>query len=204
MWEPINTLNVLYSSLGCSTATMYRWCVSLSANGVSTQSSDPPKGMKAILQESSLWHHRILLICLDETKCEPTAITCCVTQVLEHQPDFLAQKSLVQETIEAAGHLCILLPKFHCKLNFIEYFWGAMKHYLCEHCNYTYAGLQENLPKALASVDISTIWKWEHRMIRWMEAYGGSKDAKEASLLVKQFSSCRYDSHCQVPETVAS
>ena len=79
---------------------------------------------------------------------------------LEHQPDFLAQKSLVQETIEAAGHLCIFLPKFHCKLNFIEYFWGAVKCYLCEHCNYTHAGLQENLPKALASVDTSTIWKW--------------------------------------------
>ena len=68
--------------------------------------------------------------------------------------------------------------------------------YLHEHCNYTHAGFQENLPQALASVDISTIWKWEHRMIRWMEAYRGGKNAKEASLLVKQFSSHRYDSHC--------
>ena len=110
-------------------------------------------------------------------------------RVLEHQPDFLAQKSLVQETIEAAGHLCIFLPNFHCELNFIEYFWGAVKRYLREHCNYTHAGLQENLPKA--SVDISTIRKWEHRMIRWMEAYRGGKDAKDASLLVKQFSSRR-------------
>jgi hypothetical protein len=38
------------------------------------------------------------------------------------QPDFQQQKSLVQEVIEAAGHLCILLPKFHCELNFIEFF----------------------------------------------------------------------------------
>ena len=66
------------------------------------------------------------------------------------------------------------------------------------------AGLQENLPKAIASVDISTIRKWEHRMIRWMEAYRGGKDAKDASLLVKQFSSHRYDSHRRVPETMAS
>ena len=29
-----------------------------------------------------------------------------------------------------------------------------------------FAGLQEDFPKALESVDISTIWKWEHRMIR--------------------------------------
>ena len=41
-------------------------------------------------------------------------------------------------------------------------------------------------------------------MIRWMEAYRGGKDAKEASLLVKQFGSRRYDSHRRVPETVAS
>ena len=87
------------------------------------------------------------------------------------------------------------LPKFHCELNFIEYFWGDVKYYLCKHCNYTFAELQENLPKALASVDISTIWKWEHRMIRWMEAYRGGHDAKEAQLLVKWFSSCRYTSH---------
>ena len=32
-------------------------------------------------------------------------------------------KSLVQEVIEAAGHICIFLPKFHCELNFIEFFW---------------------------------------------------------------------------------
>ena len=118
-----------------------------------------PKGMKAVLQEHGLWCPGMLLICQDETKCEPTATTCCATQVLEHQPDFLAQKSLVEETIKAAGHLCNFLPKFHCKLNFIEYFWGAVKRYLCKHCNHTHAGLQENLPRALASVDISTIQK---------------------------------------------
>ena len=41
-------------------------------------------------------------------------------------------------------------------------------------------------------------------MIRWMEAYRGGKDSKEASLLVEQFSSRRYDSHRREPETVAS
>jgi len=63
-------------------------------------------------------------------------------------------KSLVQEVIEAAGHICIFLPKFHCELNFIEFFWGAMKKYLREHCDYTYSGLQKNIPDALKSVDV--------------------------------------------------
>jgi hypothetical protein len=29
---------------------------------------------------------------------------------------------LVQEVIEAAGHLCLFLSKFHCELNYIEFF----------------------------------------------------------------------------------
>jgi hypothetical protein len=65
-------------------------------------------------------------------KCDPEAIDCCATRILSLQPDFQEQKSLVQETIEAAGHLCIFLLKFHCELNFIEFFWGAVKRYLRE------------------------------------------------------------------------
>ena len=40
--------------------------------------------------------------------------------------------------------------------------------------------LQENLPKALASVELTTIRKWEHRMIRWMDAYRTCLTAKDA------------------------
>ena len=68
-------------------------------------------------------------------------------------------KSLVQEVMEAAGLICIFLPKFHCELNFIEFFWGAVKKYLQEYCDYTYSGLQKNIPDALKSVDVLTIWK---------------------------------------------
>jgi hypothetical protein len=90
---------------------------------------------------------------------------------LELQPDFKEQKSLVQVIIAATGHLCIFLPKFHCELNFIEFFWGMVKRYLREHCDYTFDTLKENLLKALASVPIATIRWWEHRMYRWMDAY---------------------------------
>ena len=57
-----------------------------------------------------------------------------------------------QEVIEASGHLCIFLPKFHCELNFTEYFWGAIKKFQRDHCAYTFKTLQEHLPKALESV----------------------------------------------------
>jgi transposase len=80
----------------------------------------------------------------------------------EHQADFQDQISLVQEVIEDAGHLCIFLPEFHCELNSIEFFWGAVKRWLRENCKYTFKTLQENLPEALQSVELATIQKWEH------------------------------------------
>ncbi|KAF8237753.1 hypothetical protein L208DRAFT_1388659 [Tricholoma matsutake] len=117
---------------------------------------------------------------------------------------FQEQKSLVQEVIEAAGHLCIFLPKFHCELNFIEFFWGAVKRYLRENCDYSFTTLQENMPNALASVSVEIIRKWEHRMKQWMEAYGDGLGAKDAQIQVKKFSSKCYMSHRRIPEHVAA
>ncbi|KDQ32363.1 hypothetical protein PLEOSDRAFT_23277, partial [Pleurotus ostreatus PC15] len=50
-------------------------------------------------------------------RCASDAIECCAKHILDLQPDFMAQKSLVQEVIEAAGHHCIFLPKFHLTLS---------------------------------------------------------------------------------------
>ena len=92
------------------------------------ESPGQPKGIKQVLQERGLWTDKLKLKCRD--KCQAGLIHCYARQLLGMQPDFQEQCSLVQEVIEAAGHLCILLPKFHCELNFIEYFWGAMKRFL--------------------------------------------------------------------------
>ena len=82
--------------------------------------------------------------------------------ILDHQPDFAAQRSLVQEVIEEAGHLCIVLPKFHCEFNFIEFFWGVVKHWLWENCDYMFQTLQANLPKAMDSISKELIRKWQN------------------------------------------
>ena len=159
-----------------------------------------PKGIRLVLQERGLWPAKGLLLKCRSGTCDPDATECCATRVMSLQPDFQEQRSLVQETIENAGHLCIFLPKYHCELNFIEFFWGAVKRYLREHCDYSYEGLQANLLKALESVNISTIRKWEHRTMHWMNAYRGGKDAKDAQIEVKKFSSRKYSSHRRVTE----
>jgi transposase len=97
--------------------------------------------------------------------CVDGALGCCAKNILERELDFKAQKSLVQDVIEAAGHLCIFLPKFHCELNFIEFFWGATKKWLRDHCDHTFETLKENLPLAMDSVKLTTIWRSED-MIR--------------------------------------
>ncbi|KAF8226135.1 hypothetical protein L208DRAFT_1502324 [Tricholoma matsutake] len=57
--------------------------------------------------------------------------------------------------------------------------------------------------KALAAVKLSTIWKWDHRMIRWMEAYWSGLGAKAAQFQVREFNSKQYKSHRHVPEMIA-
>lgn len=163
------------------------------------QNLNAAKGIKAVLVERGLYQGNLRGKC--EKKCESN--TCCNKRILELQPDFVEQKSLVQETIEAAGHLSLFLPKFHCELNPIEYFWGMIKKYLRDNCDYLFDGLKENLPKALDLVPLQTIWRWEHRLFRWVDAYQMGLGSVEAQLQVKQFSSRKYTSHRRIPETVA-
>src|SRR4051794_9141868 len=60
---------------------------------------------------------------------------CCARIILSQQPHFLAQKSMVEEIIEALGHKVIFYPKFHRELNYIEQYWGEAKRYTCENCD---------------------------------------------------------------------
>jgi transposase len=97
-----------------------------------------PKGITAVLIERNLYQAWLRGKC--EKKCNQDVVACCNKHIMKLQPDFLKQKSLVQETMEGLGHLCLFLPKFHCKLNFIEFFWGAVKRYLHKNCDYTSLG----------------------------------------------------------------
>ncbi|KAJ3728200.1 hypothetical protein DFJ43DRAFT_1001247 [Lentinula guzmanii] len=83
------------------------------------------------------------------------------------------------------------------------FFWGAVKRYLRDHCDYTFVTLKANMPKAMESVGLETIRKWEHRTHRWISAYRDGLDAKDAQDHVRAFSSRKYKSHRRVPERLA-
>jgi hypothetical protein len=89
------------------------------------------KGMKVVLEECGLFRLRdngkpLNGECKD-FKCAKGATDCCCRRILFNQPDFTCVKSHLEEVITARGHLCDFYPKFHCELNYIEQYWGAVK-----------------------------------------------------------------------------
>ena len=88
------------------------------------------KGMQVILQERGLWpEDQTLLAQCDGFKCVSGETSCCCRRLLFTQPDFINQKSHLEEFITSRGHICDFYPKYHCELNFIEQYWGAAKLY---------------------------------------------------------------------------
>ena len=85
------------------------------------------KGMEEIIRERGLWPKNGLRAQCPDFKCPPGRTDCCCRWLLFLQPDFISQKSQLEEEITSRGHLCDFYPKYHCELNFIEQYWGAAK-----------------------------------------------------------------------------
>jgi len=93
--------------------------------------ADEPKRMKQILIERGLWRDGLSAnckLCKDKIH-DITRTDCCARRIILLQPNFLAQKSALEEVILKAGHKVIFYLKFYCELNFIERYWGAAKKY---------------------------------------------------------------------------
>jgi hypothetical protein len=86
------------------------------------------KGMEQIIRERGLWPEQGLLAQCPGFKCENSRTDCCCRRLLFTQPDFIAQKSRLEELVTSRGHICDFYPKYHCELNFIEQYWGASKY----------------------------------------------------------------------------
>jgi hypothetical protein len=85
------------------------------------------KGMEIIIQEHGLWPEKGMNAQCDGFKCVAGKTNCCCHHLLFTQPDFIAQKSHLEELITSHGHICDFYPKYHHELNFIKQYWGAAK-----------------------------------------------------------------------------
>jgi len=156
-----------------------------------------PKGMKVILQERGLWRSNLKAYCKNSNVSLEENLTCCARHILASQVDFKNQKPLLQEIIEAKGHKVVFYPKFHCELNYIEMYWGAAKRYVRQHCNYTWKGLQENIPRAFDSISLKQIRKYALRSVKYMECY-----RKGLTVLQAEYALKRYKSHRRIPDNI--
>jgi hypothetical protein len=85
------------------------------------------KGAEQLIRERGLWPESGLRASCRGFQCPRGSTDCCCKRLLFTQPDFVAQKSALEELITSRGHLIDYYPKFHCELNFIEMYWGAAK-----------------------------------------------------------------------------
>ncbi|PKB95594.1 hypothetical protein RhiirA5_302831, partial [Rhizophagus irregularis] len=152
------------------------------------------KGMKQILYERQLLTPGLKGFCKNK---ETIDNQCCMQHILENQPDFLAQKCMIQEIIESKGHKVIFYPKFHCELNYIEMYWSATKRYSRNNCNYTWNGLQQVVPVALDHVSLLEIKAFARKSFRYMDAYRKELNVKQAEYAVK-----KYKRHRVIPNNI--
>ena len=109
----------------------------------------------------------------------------CARRLMDSQPDFKEQRGMLEEELVKRGHLVFFYPKFHCELNWIEYYWGDGKRRTREACDYTWEGLKKTVPRVLGETNEVRVWRWYKKSERLIKAYSdGLEYGTEAFLLV--------------------
>ena len=141
------------------------------------------KGMATLLKERGLWKSGLVGDCQEcaneasrgyDGTPDPNRNACCMRKILQLQPDFVAQKNKIQEYIESRGHVCLMVPKFHCELNgLVEFFWASLKQNLRANCKYSLKGLEESLQVKMDEVASRPflLYKFQRRVLRLMDVY---------------------------------
>ena len=86
-------------------------------------------------------------------------------------PDFMNEKTKLEHFLHDCGHICIMLPKFHCELNPIERCWGQAKRYTRSFTNYSLPRLRINIPNELDSVSLDNIQNYFRKVRQYMFGY---------------------------------
>lgn len=160
------------------------------------------KGIKKILEERGQWYHDSngkpwKLSCGSSQPSFP--FMCCARHFLESRSDFKEQKTALQETVENAGHIFELYPKYHCECNWIEMYWGSAKREARLKCDYTFKSLEKNVDSYLDKAgNLPHIRRYFRRSMDYIEAYSKCNDGREVVQEVKKFVEKKYLSHRKV------
>ncbi|EJD53834.1 hypothetical protein AURDEDRAFT_21050, partial [Auricularia subglabra TFB-10046 SS5] len=119
---------------------------------------------------------------------------CCMLRCLSQQKDFREEKPKIQKYIEARGHFCAFLPKFHCELNPIELMWANGKQKFRDEADGTFETAKKLVPRCLDAIPPTRIRHFFRKVYRYMDAYRKGLDAKQTAYAVK-----KYKSHRSVP-----
>ena len=116
------------------------------------------------------------------------ATSCCCCQILYNQPDFANVPSVLKLACKALGVLVIFLPKFHCKLNFIEQCWGFTKQiYRLNPESSQEDHLEKNTLDALEAVPLTSMRKFATRSCRFMDVYEQGLNGHQAAWAARKY-----------------
>ena len=118
---------------------------------------------------------------------------------LADHDDFKDEKCRVDTFLSNSGHICVFIPKFHCKLNPIERVWSQSKRHTRAYCDYTIGSLRRSIPLGLKSVTKENIANYVRRCRNYMFAYlEGSAVGHELEEKIKFYKSASYTSHRRI------
>ena len=127
---------------------------------------------------------------------------CCIANKLASQPDFVAQKCLIQEVLESRGHEFKMLPKCHPELNSIEQVWASLKTDTRMHCSYDMAGLRARVPLAIRALSVATVRRYFRRQHRFCSMYNQEGGVEMMPWKIREFVMKKYSQHRGVPQNV--
>ncbi|KIJ31363.1 hypothetical protein M422DRAFT_186160, partial [Sphaerobolus stellatus SS14] len=128
-------------------------------------------------------------------KCEPGRTDCCCRRLLFTQPDFVNQKSQLEELIISQNHICDFYPKFHCELNFIEQYWEQQNYAIAKNME----EMEANVIAALDDVPLIQILRYANRSAKFMDAYIKGLNGAQAAWAAR-----KYHGHRVLPENILS
>ena len=114
---------------------------------------------------------------------------CCCRRLLFNQPDFIAQKSQLEELVIQQGNICDFYPMFHPELNVIEQYWGLLKHlYRLTPSTHSTNSMEKNVLNSLDAPSVEQIQRWAKIsliLITWKQCSSeNSTDLRTAQLVL--------------------